>query len=117
MTRRPPTIATVLVGIIVGAVGAIVVLWPPYPVSWRGLLGVLGAGAAFGLVLASFLVLADRWITRALVPASALGGVAGGAAWWLVVRPPSALIIAMLFGAALAVGAVVLEGRFGKAAA
>ena len=116
MTRRPPFLLTLLAGSVLGSVAALIELWP-YPLSLRGAVAILGAGAAWGAVLATSVRFVPTPSRLAWLGAWALGGGVGGAAWWLLLRPAGTLLAAAVVGGVLALGIVALEEFFGQAAA
>ena len=84
----------------------------PYSSLWEAILAILGAGCAFGVVLA----VAMPWISpegrfkNYLVFAIA-GGVAGGVAW-LIARPDTSIVVAAGANALLAFLAPLVEDLF-----
>ncbi len=116
MPRQTPFLVTLLAAMVAGSLAAFVELWP-YPLSLRGAVGTLGAGAAFGAVF----VVSVRFIPTSSRLASfgvcALGGGVGGLAWWLLLRPASGPFAAILIGGMVALGLVTLGELFGHAAA
>ena len=113
---RPRFLPTLLVGSLAGAIAALTTLWP-YPLSLRGAGATLAGGAAFGLVLATSVALTRTLSRAAFLTICALGGAGGGAVWWLVIRPASGLLIAVILGCVVALGASLFEEFFGQAAA
>ena len=106
MSARRVKISTFLQGAAAGAGIALVYLWA-LPFTLRGLLGVLAGGAVTGLAFATGTSLISRISGFSLYAGAVGAGALGGAAWWLVVQPPSSFLLAILIGA-LMVGFVVL---------
>jgi len=98
------------------SLAALLELWP-YPLSLRGAVATLGAGAAFGAVLAASVRFIPTSTQLALFGVCAMGGGVGGLAWWWLLRPPSSLVTAVLISGIIALGLVTLEELFGRAAA
>ena len=101
-------VSTFLLGAAVGAAIALVHLWA-LPFTLRGLVGVLAGGAVTGTALAAGVSLAPRVSGFRLYAGAVGAGALGGAAWWLIVRPPSSLFLAALIGALMVLFMVVVE--------
>jgi len=114
--RRNGFFTTLLVGGTLGAIAAFVE-FGPLPHTGQGIGATLVAGAAFGLVLAPFFVFARHLPTVAFLLLAVLAGAVGGATWWFVLRPSTALLTAVAFGALLSFGLFAIEGLLGKPAA
>ena len=106
MPARRSKISTFLTGAAAGAAIALFYLWA-LPFTLRGLLGVLAGGAVTGLAFATGASLSPRISGVRLYAGAAGAGALGGAAWWLVVGPPSSFLLAVIIGA-LMVGFMVL---------
>jgi len=116
LIRRPGLLQTLATGLMLGAFAAITRLGP-HPFSLRGIVPILTAGAVFGMVVAAARRSIGRTSTRVSYALLALAGAAGGTVWWLMLRPPSALLMAALLGAFLAQGVVAFELWLRRAAA
>jgi len=116
LIRRPGLRETLATGLMLGAFAAITRLGP-HPFSLRGVVPILTAGAVFGMVVAAARRSIGRTSTRLSYALLALAGAAGGTVWWLMLRPPSALLMAALLGAFLAQGVVAFELWLRRAAA
>ena len=114
--HRPGLVPSLLAGCLVGALWTLLQLGP-VPFSLRGTAGILAAGAAFGAVLALVLRLFRNTTVLAVLVSAAASGVVAGAAWWVLVRPPSSLTVAVLWGGGIAIGLLALELWFERAAA
>ena len=101
---------------VLGSLAALIELWP-YPLSLRGAVATLGAGAAFGAVLAASVKFIPTTSRLAFLGICTLGGGAGGLAWWLLLRPASSPLASVLVGGIIGLGLVTLEELFGQAAA
>ena len=88
-----------------------------FSVTGREILASLAAGAAFGLTIALSIHIAPRHSVFLEYVCIGAGGIAGGAAWWLVVRPESSIAVAMIVGAVIAVMTFALESLPWKVAA
>src|SRR5437016_10050936 len=116
MPRQPPFLVMLLAAMIAGSFAAFVELWP-YPLSLRGAVATLSAGAAFGAVLAGSVRFVPTSSRLASFGVCALGGGVGGLAWWLLLRPVSGPLAAILIGGIVALVLVTLVELFGHAAA
>ena len=114
--RRPRILLTLLAGLFLGALAALVTLWP-YPLSVRGVGATLAGGGVFGVVLATSVVLTRRLSSFALFALSAVAGGFGGTAWWFVIRPATSLVVGIVIGGVVAIGVLALEELFWQAAA
>jgi len=110
MSARRVKFSTFLLGAAAGAAVALIYLWA-VPFTLRGLVGVLVGGAVTGIAFAVGVSLVPRLSGAGLYSGAGAAGAFGGAAWWLVVRPPSSLLIATLFGALMVLFMVLFEGR------
>ena len=110
MPARQFKISTFLIGAGAGAAVALIYLWA-LPFTLRGLFGVLAGGAVTGLAFVAGLSLVPRVSGFSLYAEAGGAGALGGAAWWLVVRPPSSLFLAALIGALMVLCMVLVENR------
>ena len=108
MAARRLELSNFLGGAAGGAAVALIYLWP-LPFTLRGTLGVLVAGAIAGVALAAGAYLFRHLSGLSLYGAAVTAGALGGAGWWLVVRPPSAVLVAALVGAVMVAFVVGLE--------
>jgi hypothetical protein len=109
MSARTFEVSNFFVGVGGGAAVALLYLWP-LPFTLRGALGVLLAGAVTGFALATGAYVFRRFSGILLYAAVGLAGACGGAAWWLVVRPPSTIFLAGAIGAVIVAIVVAVEG-------
>ena len=116
MTRRPAFLFTLLASMLLCSVTALIELWS-HPLSLRGIGASLGAGAAFGAVLATSVTFIRTPSRFALFSVCALAGGIGGLAWWALLRPSSSLVAALAIGVLVGLAWVVFDELFGQAAA
>src|SRR5438132_13588830 len=86
MPRQPPFLVMLLAAMIAGSFAAFVELWP-YPLSLRGAVATLSAGAALGAVLAVLVRLVAASSRLEAFGGWGMGGRVGGRRWWLPLRP------------------------------
>lgn len=108
--RRPRILPNFLIAALVAAFVALLYVGP-IPFSVRGTAAILGAGASFGVFLATAVYLFRGLPGATFYSAVVVAGAAGGVAWWLIVRPSSSVLFAVVIGAGFALIAAIFEDR------